>query len=58
MIDYKDQKIIDILKVSGREPASSISEQIGTSVPTTIDRIRKLQESGIIKGYKAVIDSK
>ena len=58
MIDYKDQKIIDILKISGREPASSISEQIGISVPTTIDRIKKLQESGIIKGYKAVIDSK
>jgi len=58
MIDYKDQKIIEILKTSGREPASSISEQIGISVPTAIDRIKKLQDSGVIKGYKAVIDSK
>tara|TARA_Y100000590_G_scaffold464847_1_gene635329 strand:- start:1819 stop:2247 length:429 start_codon:yes stop_codon:yes gene_type:complete len=58
MIDYKDQKIIDILKNSGREPASSISEQVGISVPTAIDRIKKLQESGVIKGYKAIIDSK
>ena len=58
MIDYKDQKIIDILKTSGREPASSISEQIGISVPTAIDRIKKLQDSGVIKGYKAIIDSK
>tara|TARA_Y100001970_G_scaffold35245_1_gene43481 strand:+ start:279 stop:713 length:435 start_codon:yes stop_codon:yes gene_type:complete len=58
MIDYKDQKIIEILKTSGREPASSISEQIGISVPTAIDRIKKLQDSGVIKGYKAIIDSK
>ena len=58
MIDYKDQKIIEILKTSGREPASSISEQIGISVPTAIDRIKKLQDSGVIKGYQAIIDSK
>ena len=58
MIDDKDQKILDILTVSGREPASSISEKIGISVPTVIDRIKKLQDSGIIKGYSAIIDSK
>ena len=58
MIDNKDQKIIEILKTSGREPASSISEKIGISVPTAIDRIKKLQESGVIKGYKAIIDTK
>lgn len=58
MIDYKDQKIIEILKTSGREPASSISDKIGISVPTAIDRIKKLQESGVIKGYKAIVDSK
>ena len=58
MIDYKDQKIINILMISGREPASSISEQIGISVPTAIDRIKKMQDSGVIKGYKAVIDTK
>ena len=58
MIDNKDQKILDILKVSAREPASSISEKIGISVPTVIDRIKKLQDSGIIKGYTTIIDSK
>mgnify|MGYP001196118536 FL=1 len=58
MIDNKDKKIIEILKISGREPASGISEKVGISVPTVIDRIKKLQESGVIKGYKAVIDTK
>ena len=58
MIDDKDQKILDILMASAREPASSISEKIGISVPTVIDRIKKLQDSGIIKGFTTIIDSK
>ena len=58
MIDEKDQKILDILMVSAREPASSISEKIGISVPTVIDRIKKLQDSGIIKAYTTIIDTK
>ncbi len=56
MIDSKDKKILDILSVSGREAATSISEKIGMSVPAVIDRINKLQETGIIVGYKAVVD--
>jgi len=56
MIDSKDRKILDILSVSGREPATSISEKIGMSVPAVIDRINKLQETGVIVGYKAVVD--
>ena len=58
MIDDKDQKILDILMASAREPASSISEKIGISVPTVIDRIKKLQDSGIIKGYTTIVNSK
>ena len=58
MLDNKDQKIIDILSVSGREPASNISAEIGLSVPAVIDRINKLQESDIIQGFKAVINYK
>ena len=56
MIDEKDRQIIDILLESGREPASSISEKLGISVPTVIDRIKKMQESGVITSFKSVID--
>lgn len=58
MIDEKDRKIIDILLSYGREPASSISEKLGMSVPTIIDRIKKMQESDIISGFKAVVNYK
>ena len=56
MIDNKDMQIINILSESGREPASSISSKIGMSVPAVIERINKLQESGVITGYKVQVD--
>ena len=56
MLDSKDKAILDILLVSGRESASSISEKIGMSTPAVIDRINKLQEADIIQGYKALIN--
>ena len=56
MIDNKDMQIINILSESGREPASSISSKIGMSVPAVIERINKLQESGVITGYKVQVN--
>tara|TARA_B110000438_G_C15172535_1_gene376639 strand:- start:29 stop:454 length:426 start_codon:yes stop_codon:yes gene_type:complete len=58
MLDQKDKKIIDILLISGREPASNIAAKIGLSVPAVIDRINKLQESGVIERFKAEINYK
>ena len=58
MIDEKDSQIINILLSSGREPASSISEKLGISVPTVIDRIKKMQDANIISGFKVVINYK
>ena len=56
MLDSKDKAILDILLASGRESASSISSKIGMSTPAVIDRINKLQDLDVIKGYKALID--
>ena len=57
-LDSIDKKILDILQDNARDSASNIAEIIGMSIPSVTDRIRKLQEFGIIKGFKAVIDSK
>ena len=58
MIDDRDQQIIDILLKSGRESASGISEKLNLSVPTVIDRIKKMQDLDVISGFKAVINYK
>ena len=57
-IDKTDKKILDILQQDGRVSASSIAIDLDISIPTVTDRIKKLQDSGIIKGIHAVLDPK
>ncbi len=57
-LDSIDNKILELLSKDGRDSASNIADKIGLSVPATTDRIKKLQDSGIIIGFKPIIDSK
>ncbi len=56
-IDTIDSKILKILNEDGRASASMIADKVDLSVPAVGDRIKKLQESGVILGFKPVIDS-
>ncbi|MBJ47782.1 MAG: AsnC family transcriptional regulator [Candidatus Marinimicrobia bacterium] len=57
-MDVIDKKILALLSEDGRKTASNISDDVGLSVPATSDRIKKLIDNGIIKGFKPIIDSK
>ena len=57
-LDSIDNRILELLSEDGRESASNIADKVGLSVPATADRIKKLQDSGIIIGFKPIIDSK
>ena len=58
IIDKVDHKILEILQNTGRDSASHIAAEIGMSVPAVSERIHKLEESGIISGYEAIVDPK
>jgi len=55
-IDNTDKQILDILQSDGRVSASNIAAELNISIPTVTDRIKKLQDSGVIKGIHAVLD--
>lgn len=55
-IDLTDRKIISILQKDGRITMKHLGELINMSTPSTIDRVRRLEEAGVIKGYAAVVD--
>jgi Lrp/AsnC family leucine-responsive transcriptional regulator len=57
-IDAIDIKILEILRKNSQVPASFISERISMSLSAVSERIKKLEASGIIKQYTAVLDSK
>ena len=57
-LDSIDNKILLLLSQDGRQPASAVAEKVGLSVPATTDRIKKLQDSGVIIGFKSIISGK
>ena len=58
MLDEIDIKILKHLQKDGRETASKIAEKLNLTVPTITERIKRLQESSVIKGFQAIIDPK
>ena len=57
-VDKTDKQILAILQKDGRVSASNIATELDISIPTVTDRIKKLQDSGVIKGIHAVLDPK
>lgn len=56
-VDAIDLKIISCLKENCRVNASAISQKLGMSVSAIIDRIKKLEKSGVIKQYSLILDN-
>ncbi len=56
-MDDTDRKILAILQEEGRLPNARIAERVGLSPPTVLERIRKLEEKGVIVGYTALVDA-
>ena len=57
-IDEIDVKILELLQENGRMKRNAISEVVGLSVPSVSERMRKLEERGVISGYHAVVEPK
>lgn len=55
-IDAVDKKILSELLRDCRRSYRAIARKAGTSVGTILTRIRRMEESGVIKGYTAILD--
>ena len=55
-LDSTDLKIIKILQKDARITTTDLAAQIAMSRPATAERMHRLEEYGIIKGYQAIID--
>ena len=55
-LDQVDRDILEILQNDGRSSASHVAQEISMSVPAVTDRIKKLQESGVIMGFTTMLD--
>lgn len=55
-IDNIDKQILSILLNNARTSYSDISKAVGLKSPSVIERIKKMEKEGIIKGYYVDID--
>lgn len=55
-LDSIDLRILDVLQVEGRISVNNLAERIGLSASPTLRRLRHLEDTGVIRGYRAEID--
>ncbi len=55
-LDDINRDILDELQVNGRASYKELGQRIGLTAPAVAERVRKLEEAGVIKGYRAVVD--
>jgi Lrp/AsnC family transcriptional regulator, leucine-responsive regulatory protein len=55
-MDDRDKLILSALQDNARATLGDIAERVGLAVSSVHDRVRKLEQAGIIKGYRAEVD--
>ena len=57
-MDNIDRKIIEAMCHNGRITMKELAGELKLSAPAVAERVKRLEQTGIIKGYKAIIDRK
>jgi len=57
-LDELDFKILKILQNTGRITNAKLAQQLGISPPAMLDRVKRLENSGVISGFVALLDRK
>lgn len=57
-LDETDREILRILQADARTPFSEIARQIDMSSATVHDRVGRMEEAGVLRGYHADVDPK
>jgi Lrp/AsnC family transcriptional regulator, leucine-responsive regulatory protein len=56
-LDHIDRKILTILQASAKITNAQLSKEIGLSPAPTLERVKKLENGGILKSYHAKVDT-
>ena len=57
-LDATDRRIINLLEQDAKMTIKDIAAQLNMSTTPIFDRIKRLERTGYIKGYTAIVDSK
>ena len=56
LLDAPGLKILGELQRDARQTLSVLSRKVGMSLPAVSERVRRMEEAGIIRGYRAEVD--
>ncbi|HHZ01472.1 MAG TPA: Lrp/AsnC family transcriptional regulator [Tissierellia bacterium] len=56
-MDQTDAKIISILQHEGRISMKDLGKKVSLSPPAVAERVKRLEDMGIIEGYRAIINN-
>ena len=57
VLDETDRRIIEVLERDARTSLRKIAGEVGVALGTVSNRVRKMEEKGIITGYRVMLDS-
>ena len=55
-LDDTDREILELLLADARRPFSDIAERVDLSAPAVSDRVDRLREMGVLRGFTADVD--
>lgn len=55
-LDATDRRILELLQTDSNITNAQLSQEIGLSPAPTLERVKKLENAGVIKSYHAVVD--
>src|SRR5687767_15423424 len=58
VINETDRRILELLQASGRMAQVDIAREVGLAPSAVLERIRKLEARGVVRGYTALVDPK
>jgi Lrp/AsnC family leucine-responsive transcriptional regulator len=54
-LDAKARKLLAALQRDARLPLKALADEIGLSLPATSERLKRLEEAGVVAGYRAQV---
>jgi len=58
VLDGIDRQLLEALQTDSKRSLKDIGAEVGLSAPSVMERVRKLENAGIIKGYHALLDAR